>query len=431
MRQLLIQVPEGHGQTVLEIAETHDALNVARFGASGPDGPIDVIIAHVSNSQVNPVIKQLDNEVSDFRLSMFPEPVIALRPPASHAPQQVTNLERLSPIEVYMASLQSIGSWWGMLGYAAAAGVIVWVGLYTSTIYLLIAAMLIAPFAGPAMNIAIATAVGDSGLLRKGITRYVVTLTVTIASAAALTLLLNQQAVTVVMTDVSQLSSVAVILPLIAGGAGALNLLQSPRSSLVSGTAVGILVAASLAPPAGVTGMAAAMGRWDMASRGLFVLILQLVGINLAGSILFRLHGLSPNILRYGRGRPAVFYVALAITVVVLAGLLWLQFSNPPDLQRSTEAQEAARQVQQVVSASGLADVVETNMRFSGSDIEHQNTLLGVIYVQERAGVHLPPAEVRQRLAAEIESRLVEEMRDVVPLIELRVLRAPDTTTTQ
>lgn len=428
MRQLLIQVPDGHGQTVMDVAESHDAINVAAFAARDQEGPVDVVVAHVSNSRVNPVIKALEETVPELRLSMFPEPVIALRPPASRAPQQVTDLERLSPIEVYMASQQSIGSWWGMLGYAAAAGIIVWIGLFANIIYLLIAAMLIAPFAGPAMNIAIATAIGDFSLLRKGITRYVVALVVTIASAGALTLLLNQQILTTLMMDVSQLSSVAVILPLIAGAAGALNLMQSPRSSLVAGTAVGILVAASLAPPAGVTGMAVAMGAWDMAFRGLFVLVLQLVGINLAGSMIFRLHGLSPDVLRFDRGRTRVFYVSLALTAIVLAGLLFLQFSNPPELQRATRAQQAAQQVQQVVGDSELAHLVETSTRFSGGDIEHQNTLLGVIYVQKREDTDLSPEEVRQRLTSEIQSRLANEMGDVVPLIELHVLEPPGRT---
>ncbi len=42
------------------------------------------------------------------------------------------------------------------------------------------------------------------------------------------------------------------------------NFVQSERSSLVSGAAVGMQVAASLAPPAGLVGMAIAIGRWDI-----------------------------------------------------------------------------------------------------------------------------------------------------------------------
>ncbi|MDV2994536.1 MAG: hypothetical protein N4J56_004190 [Chroococcidiopsis sp. SAG 2025] len=95
----------------------------------------------------------------------------------------------------------------------------------------------------------------------------------------------------------------AVLLSLAAGAAGALNLVQSQRSSLVSGASVGMLVAASLAPPAGLVGMAVAIGRWDMATSGLFVLLLQLVGINLTAAILFRVFGLSVQGSRYRRGK--------------------------------------------------------------------------------------------------------------------------------
>ena len=172
----------------------------------------------------------------------------------------------------------------GFLGYAAAAGAVVWTGLYTNTIFLLTAAMLIAPFAGPAMNTGAGDGLGDAGLLQRSLLRYGAALALTIAVAAALSLGIGLETATSEMTARSQVSSMAVLLPLVAGAAGALNLLQSDRDSLVSGAAIGVLVAASLAPPTGLVGMAAVIGRWDMVLSGVFVLLLQLVGINLSGA---------------------------------------------------------------------------------------------------------------------------------------------------
>jgi uncharacterized hydrophobic protein (TIGR00271 family) len=163
----------------------------------------------------------------------------------------------------------------GFLSYAGLAGVVVWIGLFTETVYLLTAAMLIAPFAGPAMNAALATARGDAELLGRSVARYFAALALTIAVAFALSLLLQQQIATGLMIQTSFLSSVAVLLPLTAGAAGALNLCQSERSSLVSGAATGMLVAASLAPPAGLVGMGAAIGEWDMVKSAAFLLILR------------------------------------------------------------------------------------------------------------------------------------------------------------
>ena len=57
---------------------------------------------------------------------------------------------------------------------------------------------------------------------------------------------------------------------------------------------MGLLVAASLAPPAGLIGMAGAIGEWDMVVSAVFLLLLQLVGINLAGAAVFAGLGCHP-----------------------------------------------------------------------------------------------------------------------------------------
>jgi uncharacterized membrane protein len=285
--------------------------------------------------------------------------------------------------------------------------------------------MLIAPFAGPAMNVAIATARGDGRLLKRSLLRYFAALAVSIMVTGALSLILQQEVTTSLMTATSTVSAVAVLLPLVAGAAGALNLVQSERSSLVSGAAVGMLVAASLAPPAGLVGMSSAMGQWDMVMNGVFVLLLQLVGINLSATIVFRAYGLSARGARYERGKKSLFPAALAVTIVALAGLLTWQFSTSPELQRGSINQRAAEQIQKVVNDSGLAELVETNVRFTGSDIKGQNTLLGIVYVQRQAGVNQSSEEIRTRITRNIQAQLLNQGFNVTPLIDVSVLEAP------
>ena len=428
MRQLIVQVSRGRGKEVLEVAKKYDGANLALFEATGSDGAaIDLTIAHISNRKIEGLLEELES-LPQRRVTLIPQGVMALQPPPEKAPQQVTNVELRSPIEIFLAGLQSVGSWKGFLGYAAAAGVVVWIGLYTNTSYLLVAAMLIAPFAGPAMNLAIATARGDITLLKRSLIRYFSALLVTILVALALSLILRQEIPTNQMVQTSELSSVAVLLPLAAGVAGALNLVQSQRSSLVSGASVGMLVAASLAPPAGLVGMAIAIGRWDMATSGLFVLLLQLGGINLTATLLFRVFGLSTRGARYRRGKEWVFAATLAVTVVALVGLLAWQLSNPPDFQRSTRARRATAEIQQVIEASGTTQLVEANIRFTRSKIQGQNTLLGVVYVQRQPGVTASSQEIRNTLTRQIQTRLLKQGFNVTPLIDVNVLEAPTKT---
>ncbi|GAX45883.1 hypothetical protein NIES4075_69040 [Tolypothrix sp. NIES-4075] len=423
MRQLIIQVPRGNGKAVIDIAKSHNGSNLARFEGNAEE-PIDVVIVHVSNREVGKVLEELQ-DLPKVHITLIPTGVIALQPPASEAPQQVVDVEERSPIEIFLSGLQSVGSWQGFLGYASLAGFVVWIGLYTNTTYLLVAAMLIAPFAGPAMNTAIATAWGDRKLLGRSILRYFAALAVTIATTWLLSLILRQEIPTSLMLDSSQISAVAVILPLVAGAAGALTLVQSDRSSLVSGAATGMLVAASLAPPAGIVGMASAIGRWDMAISGLFLLFLQLCGINFSAALLFRVFGLSPQATRYQRGKKRVFTIALTITVIALALLLTWQFSHSPNLQRSSLAQRANAQVQKTVEQVGLAKLVESNVRFTRSNIEDQDTLLSVVYVQRQPQVTASNEEISSRLTQSIQAQLLKQDLNVTPLVDVKVLEPP------
>jgi uncharacterized hydrophobic protein (TIGR00341 family) len=365
-------------------------------------------------------------DLPELHVTLIPRGVMPLQPPANEAPEQVTSVEPRSPIEIFLAGLQSVGSWKGFLGYAAVAGVVVWIGLFTNTNYLLVAAMLIAPFAGPAMNVAIATARGDVTLLKRSLIRYFAALGVAIVVGWLLSLILQQQVVTELMLATNTVSAVAVLIPLVSGAAGALNLVQSERSSLVSGAAAGMLISVSLAPPAALVGMAIAMGRWDMAINGLFLLLLQLVGINLSASLVFRAYGLSARGARYGRGKKWLVPVAVAVTILTLIGLLTWQFFNSPNLQRSSIAQRANAEIQSVVNQSGLAELLEANVRFTAPEIDGQNTLLVTLYVQRQANVTSSSEEIRSLLTKKIQTRLLKQESNVTPLIDVSVLETPN-----
>lgn len=441
MRQLIVQVPRGSGRRALAIARRCGGTNLWRLegdacpapagpaapaerAASVGERPVDLVLIHVSNGVVEPLVGALQ-EIPEMHFTLLPQEVIALRPPAEEAPEQVTDVDARSPLEVYLAGLQSIGGWTGFLGLAFAAGVVAWIGMFTSTFYLLTAAMLIAPFAGPAMNAALATARGDAQLLGRSLLRYAAGLGVGVGTGALMSWLLQQRIATEFMVAVAELSSVALLIPLVAGAAGALGLVQSERSSLVSGAAIGLLVSVSLAPPAALVGMALVLGRWDMVASGAFVLLLTVLAINLAGSLVFRAYGVRARGVRFARGRDAVFVGALAVTLVALGGMMAWQFSGPPDYQRSTRAQRASHEVQRVVEDSGLARVVETNVRFTRADIGGQNSLLAVVYVQPADGVDLSAAAIRRQLTERIQARLRQAGFRVTPLVDVTVLQPP------
>ncbi len=424
MRQLFVKVPQGQGEQVLAIAADYEAVNTVQMAAQDGQGAWDFVVLQVANAKVGPLLDELE-PLPDVHITLAPTGVLPMRPPSAEVAEQIRDVSARSPIEIWLSGLQSIGSWKGFLGYTITAAAVVWVGMLTNTVYLLVAAMMLAPFAGPAMNVAVATASGDSTLLWRSLLRYFAALTLLIIATALLTLIFQQETATSLMVSVSEVSTVALLLPLVAGAAGALNLVQAENDSLVPGAAVGLLVAASLAPPAALVGMAGALGQWAMSSNGLFILLLQLVGINIGGALVFRRYGLAASGTRYEHGRTSVFYLSLAVTGVLLAALLFWQFRTTPNLQRSTIAQRAASQVQTIVDESNLAYLVEANLRFTRASIPDQNSLLGIIYVQRRPAVTLTDEEIRQQLTTTIKEQLSAQIDNVTPLVTVTVLDSP------
>lgn len=423
MRQLLVEVPRGRGRDVAEIASAIGAITTTAVQGEREGEPVDVILANVSNRRVEKFLEEVE-ELPDAHISFYPMGVLALRPPPSEAADQVTDVEMLSPIEVFLAGRQSVGSWGAFLGYAASAGAVVWVGLYIGSVYLLIAAMLVAPFAGPAMNSAIATASGQTRLLWRTLVRYFAALFVTSAAACVLTLLIGPDSPSPRMAQEAQVSGVAVILPLVAGAAGALYLLTSERSSLVSGAAVGLLVAASLAPPAGVVGMAVALGRWDMAANASFVLALQLVGIHLSGSVLFRIFGLYHKGTRREPTGRLLFPLGLTGTAIVLAILLTIQFSDPVTLNRTTLAQTIGTEIRRVAS-TGEYRLEHVSTEFTNTPAGQPPVLLAEVFVRHPGLGRVALDSTARILEARIHRHLAQRRPDITPVLEIRWVSAP------
>ena len=425
MRQLLIEVKRGQGKRVIQLGEQYQEANISQLDANTSRGKIDLVIAYVPNGNIEEFLGELE-DFEELHITIVPRSFMPLKPPMSEIPQQIIDVQSISPSEVFLAGLQSVGAWKGFLSYAIAGAVIVWIGLYTNSSFLLVAAMLIAPFAGPAMNVAIATARGDFSLLKTGLIRYVAAIAVTMAVTAGLSLILSQELASNAMVESSKVASISVLLPLIGGAAGALNLIQAERSSLVSGTAVGMLVAAALAPPAGTAGMAIALGLWSMALNCVYLLVLQLVGINLAAAMVFRLYGLSQKGARYKRGKKWLFPVAIAITTAALVGLLSYQFTSDTNLQRSSLEQRANAEVQKVIEDSDMAKLVKSSVSFTRADVDDQNTLLCLIYVQRPDNVTASDREISDRLTEQIQNHLIQKDFKATPLVNVSVLEPPD-----
>ena len=415
MRQLTIVIPPAGADRVRAAAEDNAIEVMAEVAAVRDGAQRTLMLCDAPNAKIEGFLAALE-DVEELRVTFATQGVLALRPPANEPEDQVTDIQPRSPLEIFLSGRQSIGSWTGFLSYAALGGVVVWIALFTESIFLLVAAMLIAPFAGPAMTTALATARGDLYLLRRSLLRYVAALATAIAVAAILSLLFDQDIATPLMTSVSMRSVISVLLPLAAGAAGALNLCQSERSSLVSGAATGMLVAAALAPPAGLVGMGLVIGQMDIVYSSLWALAIQIVGINLSGFVVFRLYGVTTRGARYPRGKSAITFVALAFSMAAVVALLLVQFASTPQFQQSSLSQRITASAQQQIDERDDVELISAQASFSRARPHGENPVLLTIYVE---GTLSPAQEIR--LAAELQANIEDEY-EVPALVDLTAL---------
>lgn len=118
--------------------------------------------------------------------------------------------------------------------------------------------------------------------------------------------------------------------------------------------------------------------------------------------------------------------VLVAASLAPPAGLMGMAIAlGRPNLQRSSITQRANTDIQTVVKNSGLAKIVEANIRFTRPDIPEQNTLLATIYVQKNSDISESNEAISTRLTQMIQNQLLQKNYNVTPLIEVNVLEQP------
>ena len=306
------------------------------------------------------------SESDDAEITLNPHGLIPLHPPAGDAPDQVTDVSIRSPVEIFLSSLQSIGSVGGLIGYSIASGIVAFIGIYTDVIYLLTASMLIAPFAGPVMNAALAGAAGEPKLLWKSLIRYFLAIGISIVVSFLFSFVFAVDVLPPLADSLSRLSLVNLLLPLAAGFAGAISIINSERDNLVSGAGVGILVAASLAPPAAIVGITLYLGNTNILLVNLFKLALQLAGIQLAASLVFRYWGkIKTEGVRFHKGKQVVFLLSVVLSIAAIAVLAGFQKDDVPLLQRQSLVYDIRKTSNESIKNESKINLLDLNIKIT------------------------------------------------------------------
>jgi uncharacterized membrane protein len=370
-------------------------------------------------------VRAVVDAAPEARITLSPAAAIPIEPPLDRVAERVTDVSTLSTLELVLSSLQSVGSWTGMIVYSVLAGVIGAYGVIFDVSYLLVAAMLVNPMGAPAIVSVIGLSVGDLRIFGKGGLRFLVSLLVQAAAALALGFGYALDVSTPMMEQITSLSTWAVVVALAAGAAGAQAQVKSERDSLVSGTAAGFMVAAALAPPAAVLGLSVPLGRWDYAALMAFVLTLQFVAIALGGWLALRLFGVRPADPSVGRGRRLHRNLLAGAVAVAMVGMVAWQTQLEPGFTKADHTRAALQLTRDAVEAVAGARLVDSEARFTRGDHHDREALLIRVLVERMEGAD--GEEALQRAVREAVQRAAgDRLAGVVPFVDVTVLPPAD-----
>lgn len=423
MRQLQVQIRPEHLQRLLEVAREHHSLAPAAVRVEQPEGEERTLVfLNLPNSEVGTFVDAVTREVEDAQFVLFPLGTIPLHTPLEEVEERVRDVSHLSTLELVLASLQSVGTWKGMLLYSVLSGVVGAYGVIFDVGYLLVAAMLINPMGAPAMVSVIGLSVGDARIFGRGGLRFLASLGVQAASALALGFAYGLEVSTAMMEQITSLSAWGTLLALAAGAAGAQAQVQSDRDSLVSGTAAGFMIAAALAPPAAVLGLSVPLARWDYAALMGFLLLLQFVAIALGGWLALLVYGVRPADPSVGRGTARRRTMLGGAVTLAVAGLVAWQVTQEPRFLKADLSRNALEIARDAVAAVPGARLVESSANFTRADLDRYagEALLFRLLVEQTGDASREGVESAVREA--VEDRVRTRMERVVPFVDVTVL---------
>jgi uncharacterized hydrophobic protein (TIGR00341 family) len=198
--------------------------------------------------------------------------------------------KRISREELYHDISEMISNDAVDIAMIVLSAIVVTIGLVRNSPAIIIGAMVIAPMLGPNVAQSFATTLGDFGLLAKSVRTNLIRIGLGFAFALVFGLLFRLDYTTHEITSRTVANLGDIVLAFASGTAAALSITSGVSTSLI-----GVMVAVSLMPPLAAAGMLLGSGNIEGFSGAILLFFVNIVCINLASIITFRLQGIEPR----------------------------------------------------------------------------------------------------------------------------------------
>jgi uncharacterized hydrophobic protein (TIGR00341 family) len=203
--------------------------------------------------------------------------------------QNVSRWIRVSREELYADIEKTVGISWVFFSMVFFSSIVASLGILRNSVIFIIGAMVIAPLLGPNVALSLATTLGDIGLSKRALRAIGFGVLAALLSSMAIGLVFDVNPNIPELITRTEVNLGDIVLALVAGSAAALSFTSDLFSALI-----GVMVAVALLPPLVTLGMLTASGQWELALGSLFLFLINLICVNLAGVLTFLVQGIRP-----------------------------------------------------------------------------------------------------------------------------------------
>lgn len=257
-----------------------------------------------------------------FKLIVFPVEAAIPRPiedkPVEDKPKKKVS-SRISREELYADIVGSTKTTNIYIVFVVLSTIVAAIGLLHNNVAVIIGAMVIAPFLGPNVALALSTTLADNQLRNDAFKATITGFLIVIVLSVAMGYFFIVDPAIPEISSRTQAGLSDILLALAAGAAGVLAFTTG-----VPTVVIGVMVAVALLPPLTAAGLLLGSGEYDKASGAFLLFMTNIICVNLAGVATFLFQGVSPRTWWETKKAKSATKKSLTIWTVTLVALVVL-----------------------------------------------------------------------------------------------------------
>lgn len=327
-RVIKIILPRTEKQTAVEMLDKHEHLSYWIEESTAANVIVSALIDSGYSEAIMDTFERKFGSIEGFKLILFPVeaaiPREKVKKPAKKASKKDPKKTlRISREELYNDIVESSQLNSIFIVMAALSTVVVAVGLIKDNAAVIIGAMVIAPFLGPNVALALSNVLADRKLGFDSLKTLLAGIVVVLVLSIGMGLLVDIDPATPEILSRMQPDFWDILLALASGAAGVLAFTTGASSAVI-----GVMVAVALLPPLTVFGLLLGSGDLNLATGALLLFLTNIICINLAGVATFILQGVTPRTWWEAKKakkatRKSLIYWVITLALLTLIMSLW------------------------------------------------------------------------------------------------------------